>query len=300
MLLDFMSPALKDKEWISPIMEESNRMGADTSFASLFLWGYIHDVRVVRFKNSIIRAKFKDDQIVDYSFPIGQEDIKQSCEAIFQDASQRGTAPVITAVYEENKAFLETAYKDCFNFIEARSFADYIYSQKDLALLPGRKYHGKRSHISKFIRSNKNFELIPISPDNKKDALYVAKEWCRQVNGENCGEKDPELCAIERCFKYFEELSLFGALLYVDKKPAAMTVASKINKNVCEIHFEKALKDVDGAYAMINNGFAKTLESFKWINREEDMGIEGLRKAKLSYYPEILLQKYKAVPVVKN
>ena len=106
---------------------------------------------------------------------------------------------------------------------------------------------------------------------------------------------DDETCAINMAFRSFEELKLSGGLLRVDGKPVAFTVGEEINPEVYLLHFEKALSGYEGLYAAINHEYAANhLENYRYINREEDLGIEGLRKAKLSYNPAILLEKYSA------
>lgn len=120
----------------------------------------------------------------------------------------------------------------------------------------------------------------------------VCVNGCTGSGGESLGA---EYCAINRAFYNFDTLGMFGGVLYVNDEPVAMTAASRINDKVCDVNFEKAL-NFDGAYAMINNCFAQTYTDYELLNREEDMGIEGLRKAKLSYYPERVLTRYAAIP----
>jgi len=109
----------------------------------------------------------------------------------------------------------------------------------------------------------------------------------------NVGDKS-ELLAIREALDHFDELSLMGGVLYVNSRPVAMTIASPINSSVLDIHFEKAV-GVDGAYAVINNEFAKSHTEYLQFNREEDLGLEGLRKSKLSYNPDKILMKYTAI-----
>ena len=107
-------------------------------------------------------------------------------------------------------------------------------------------------------------------------------------------EDNEEVKAICESLENLEDFNMQGAVLYVDEKPVAMTLGSEISPNVYDINFEKALREYDGVYSVINNEFAKTLTKYKYINREEDMGLEGLRKSKLSYNPVIILDRYNA------
>ena len=122
--------------------------------------------------------------------------------------------------------------------------------------------------------------------------MQVVYDWCKEnnINQSTYGELE----VIKEALENFEEFKMNGAILYVENRPVAMTLGSEISERVFDVNFEKALREYDGAYAVINNEFAKTLTRYEYINREEDMGIEGLRKAKLSYNPIIILDRYNA------
>ena len=180
-----------------------------------------------------------------------------------------------------------------FDFEELEGDEDYIYTNYDLCLLPGKKYHSKRNHISKFDRSYPDWSFKIISKDNKSDALRVVERWCEN-NGVDI-ESYNEYWAIRETLENYEQLKMHGGVLYVDDAPVAMTLGSGINLTTFDVSFEKALVEYDGSYAKINNEFAKTLIGFEFINREEDMGIESLKKAKLSYHPVAILKRYSGV-----
>jgi hypothetical protein len=157
-------------------------------------------------------------------------------------------------------------------------------------MLPGGKYHSKRNHISKFNRSYPKWRFSIINRDNKLDALYVAEQWFK-VN-EIPLSSGEEYFAIREALDNYELLHMHGGLLYVDDKPVAMTMGSRINMVTFDVAFEKALTEYSGVYAKINNEFVKTLVGFEFVNREEDLGIESLKKAKLSYHPVAILKRY--------
>lgn len=216
--------------------------------------------------------------------------------------------------------------KDCagpaLHFENNRGDSDYIYSAESLADLPGNTYRKKRNHISKFSRTYAHYELRKIACENAAEALEIEKAWlnsgmagglsnsnrenvfdsvneCEQPAWAEYSEDEKsrlmEFCAIQEALQNFEELGMKGDLLYVDEKPVGMTLASEITPGVWDIHFEKVIGEyaVNGGYAIINRLFAESLVAVgaKLINREEDINIEGLRKAKLSYYPLTILDK---------
>ncbi len=190
-------------------------------------------------------------------------------------------------------------------FAAARESGDYIYRTEDLAGLAGKKYGKKRNHINQFKakRPGHRFELLTSA--NLQDARLVEEKWLEEAlaaasAGANSAASDDLKIEKEIIFSTLENFEIFGqacgmtgGLLYVDDKPAAFCVASRLSAAVTDVHFEKCLFEYarDGGYAVINNEFSKSVKT-EFINREEDLGIEGLRKAKLSYYPEEILEKF--------
>ena len=287
-MLDFYTPTLKDKQWIQRLTENCGQIGCDISFATTFLWRNRYDIRVCNHDGVFYKAYFTENVLSGYTFPIGNKPPKEMLDVLLLDAKERGVKPLIGMMNKTNAEILSHLYPDMFEFTEDSESADYIYSRENLALLPGKKFHAKRNHISKFKRNNENYCYKPIDATNKEDAYFVAHKW----HMHNDSDKS-ELYAIREALDNFEEIGMFGGVLYVNARPVAMTIGSKINSSVCDVNFEKAV-DVDGAYAVINNEFAKAQESFLQFNREEDLGLEGLRKSKLSYNPDKILMKYTA------
>ena len=201
--------------------------------------------------------------------------------------------PLLT---DRQKLYLETKMPNRFTFTERRADSDYLYLTKSLAELPGGKYHKKKNHISQFMRKHPDTEYHPLSKELAPDALSVENEWFKANGGDDDYDKKIECEIIKEALDLFDELNLSGGILYADGKPVAMTIASAVTGYTADVHFEKAVPeyDRDGAYAVINRELAKAMIRFDYLNREEDLGIEGLRKAKLSYHPDILLAKWRA------
>ena len=288
-MLDFYTPTLADKKWIDPLVESCGQIGCDVSFATTFLWRNKYDIKVCNYNDTLYKAYFNKDGVGGYSFPIGDKPPKEMLDVIIADAKARGAKPLIGMLSKTNAEILSHLYEGVFDFFEERDSADYIYSRENLALLPGKKFHAKRNHISKFMRNNSDFCYKELDSSNFEDAYFVAHKW--QMSS-SAGDTS-ELLAIREALDNFDALELFGGVLYVMSRPVAMTIGSKINSSVCDVHFEKAV-EVDGAYAVINNEFAKAHPEFLQFNREEDLGLEGLRKSKLSYNPDKIYMKYTA------
>ena len=175
--------------------------------------------------------------------------------------------------------------------------SDYIYGQPELSTLAGRAYHKKKNHVSKFKRTYEELRYSEIGAGNTEDALMVEYMWYNEHKNDEDNSVLIEYSAIREALLNFDELSLSGGIIYVNDVPVAMTIASYISKDVVDIHFEKCIGEYafNGGYAAINQMFAQSLKGCPYINREEDINIAGLRKAKESYHPKIMLRKYSAV-----
>ena len=292
-MFDFKKPVLDDLPYIRKICENYGTMGCDCSTANIFIWRNKYDIRICIYNGFFVLAYFRDGKPWGYSFPIGEGDPTSVIAEIFNDAKQRSVEAnfVMLTSAQKQKLVEITGYK--FSFKELLGDEDYIYRNYDLSLLPGKRFHAKRNHISKFNRTYPNWSFVFINKNNKRDALRVAEQWCkdREINPYT----NEEYKAISEALDNYEKLNLHGGILDVDDEPAAMTMGCEINKKTFDVIFEKALVKYDGVYSKINNEFVKTLVGFEFINREEDMGIESLKQAKLSYHPIVILKRYSGV-----
>lgn len=179
-----------------------------------------------------------------------------------------------------------------FEFSSSRDYVDYVYLRTDLAELKGKKFQPKRNHVNKFYKTYTNYEYMPITTDRINECLKLEEEWCK---ANDCGPQNGlgnERKSLTYALNHFEELGLSGGILYVNDKIAAFTFGMPINQQTFGVHVEKADTQIEGAYNVINQEFARHIpEQYIYLNREEDLGLEGLRKAKLSYQPAILLEK---------
>lgn len=287
-MLDFRTPTLEDKDRIDSFVRDCGRIGCEITFTNTYLWREHYDIKIAFDGETYYKCYALDGEITGYALPITKGDIKAAVDNIIEDAKMRGVEPMIGLLTDTFAEQLHRLYEGHIHISESRDSFDYIYEREKLASLSGKKYHAKRNHISRFKRTYENYSIRELCEDTFNDALFVAERW--NSSDEDTGELD----IIRDAFDHFDELGLFGLVLYVDERPAAMCIASEINSRVCDVNFEKAI-EIDEAYAVINNEFAKRFTKYKLVNREEDLGLEGLRKSKLSYHPDILLKKYSAV-----
>lgn len=286
----FKKPELDDRLWVNEIIKNSNVMNCDAPFGTTYIWKEEYGTRICHFKGFYLVAYTFDEGYIYFDFPIGDGDVKEAVDFMIAYAEQNELEYSISASGNEQAEVLRSILPDAFTEEEYRDNYEYIYLSEKLAYLKGRKYHSKRNHFTGFEKSY-NYTTEPLCKENFEDALKVNDAWCIEHGGHNDSGHISECCAIRTAFRHFDELGFSGMLLRVDGKPVAMTMGEEISQDCYVVHFEKAVGGVNGAYTAINRLFSATLTRYKYLNREEDMGIEGLRKAKLSYKPEILLEK---------
>lgn len=290
-MIEFKDITLKDKELIQSFTLNSHRRNCDLSFSNLFSWRFMYHTKFAVMDGFLLLRFYADDQLA-YMMPIGHGDLKKILEALIEDAEHLGEPFCMLGICVEMKADIEEAMPGKFTFTSDRNYADYIYSHESLATLSGKKLQSKRNHINKFRKTYTNYEYKPITPELVPECLALEAEWCKT---NNCHEEKAlaaERKSLTYALNHFEELGLSGGVLHVDGKIVAFTFGMPINNQTFDVCVEKADTKTEGAYTMINYEFVNHIpEQYIYINREEDLGIEGLRKAKLSYQPEIILEK---------
>lgn len=296
-MLEWSIPEAEDEDWINSCIAVSGTMASDASFANIYLLRNKYSTKISRYKDFIIRKYSGKGARCGYTFPLGKGDVAKALAEIEKDAKECGERLQFAFVTEEQKEVLENAMPARFCYSSDAGDSDYIYLRSELASLSGKAFHKKKNHFSKFVRTYPDYKYYEIGACNIYDAQKVADAWYYEHLQDEDASQLAEYKAIKEALDNFEELGLIGGIIYVNDSPCAMTIASKINENTVDVHFEKAVGEyaLNGGYAAINKLFSEKLDGVTWLNREEDIGIEGLRKAKLSYRPKIILKKYSAV-----
>ena len=288
--MNFNIPKLEDKTVLAKYYENVPYMNCELDFANFFLWSEHYNTRYAIVDDMLVFVSvFNGRRYV--AMPIGPGDRKKAIEDIARDFKADGYELYLNCITREMFDELESMFPGCFEIEYNRDMADYVYMVEKLAYLKGKKLHGKRNHIANFIKEN-DWQYENITDSNTAECAEMAQQW-RIMNGcESNPEKSYELCVTMNALKYRKELGLLGGLIRAGGRVVAFTLGSPAGGGAFDIHIEKAFSDVQGAYPMINQQFVlNNLMDYKYVNREEDTGAEGLRKAKLSYYPDILLEK---------
>lgn len=265
--------------------------GCEYNFSNLYLWGR----QKVAFlgDNLVFFSQFNQRSV--YLFPVCRGDAKEVFDAIIHDAHTRGIPCRLTSLTHEDCELLESLYPDQFRFHHERSSFDYIYNIEDLATLKGKKFQKKRNHFNKFKQLHPDYRLEPITDANTPMVVDLLDRWYRtKLEADPTADYQMEQAAIYKAMRYREALGMEGLVLMDGEELLAMTMGSPISGNTFDVQFEKAVDE--SAYVAICSGFAaylmQTHPDIQFLNREDDLGIEGLRKSKLAYNPVMLLEKH--------
>lgn len=295
--MNFKSIELSDREWMDKLFSQSDFRGSEYCFSSSYNWRKVYGVQVGETHGMLVIKCTTPS--VSYSYPAGGGDLAGAVSDIMADAQQSDVPPVINCIQDEGKQLLEQLFPDTFDFTYDRDSCDYLYYRESLVTLAGKKLQSKRNHINKFKETYPNWRYESITPDNLAACKAMNTKWCQLYGCQEDSGLSQESCAVKSAFENFVALGLRGGLLRCE--PDGEVVAYTMGRPLCSdtfiVHIEKAFHDMQGAYPMINREFvAANCDSFTYVNREDDTGAEGLRKAKLSYRPAILLDKYHAIP----
>ena len=290
--IDFHIVTVADKPLFDYYMHASEEQNCDLNFANIFCWSSTYHSEVAEVAEFLI-IRFDSGDAKCYMQPVGNGDKATVLELLRRDAFEQRTPLRLYGLSAEWRKFLEDNYPSEFAFDAPRALADYIYRTEDLAQLQGRKYQPKRNHLNRFVAQHK-WHTEPLSRENIKDCIALNDKW---LSTREVGETElAEQRAINCAFENFEALGLRGLVLYAEDRAVAFSYGTPITQSTFCTHIEKYDSSVEGAATMINRLMAQSLEGeFEFINREDDLGLEGLRFAKMSYYPSLLLDKIAAL-----
>lgn len=298
MNIPFRPITIEERETITAFTLPSDYQNCDFSFANMCSWRFLYNSEFAVVDGMLlIRFWIEGGSRIAYMMPVGTGDLKAAIALLEEDSLAHEHPLCMLGITPDAKEQLEQVLPGGFFYIPERDYFDYVYLREHLALLKGKKFQAKRNHINNFKKQYPSYEYIPITPDVVPQCLRLECQWYKANLADN---DDEELTDERRSLTYalyhYDKLGLIGGAICVEGEIVAFTFGSPINHQTFGVHVEKADTRFEGAYAIINQEFAAHLpEQYIYVNREEDLGIEGLRKAKLSYNPTILLEKSAAI-----
>jgi hypothetical protein len=286
----FKDLSLEDKPLLDTFFNLFPPVISEFTFTNLFIWRQAYQIKISRFKNFIFLLSEKGESIFSFP-PIGEGDVVECYRILLQYLEGKGVPPKIARVPEEVVNRIDWNAKGFLAEFD-RDQSDYIYLTQDLTQLQGRKYHRKRNHIKQF-KEKYLYQYTPLTSEWISECLQLETEWCDLRHCDTTPGLASESFAIKEAFTHFKGLGVKGGAILIDRKVEAFTLGEPLNQETVVIHIEKANPAYEGLYSMINQAFLEHQWSgYTYVNREQDLGEEGLRKAKESYFPHHMVNKY--------
>lgn len=259
---------------------------SDYAFGNIFGWAEVYGLQW-RFGRSHVWLRQTLPEVV-YWAPVGPWEGEK-----WADCPVLADGLTMTRTPEPLRDVFAASLGQRLEVVEAREHWDYVYDVRELVELKGNRFHKKKNLLRQFEREYRA-EYKELTSDCVEETLDMQLQWCRWRDCEDASTLVAENAAIARILKNWDRLpGLFGGALRINGSMVAYTVAEALSDDMAVIHFEKGRPEYKGVYQAINQNFLAHLpEHFRLVNREQDLGDEGLRKAKLSYNPVDLLKKY--------
>lgn len=290
-MLNFRKILPEDREVIHNNLSARAGHGCEYSFVNLFLWAD----QTVAFLGETPLFFCRYGDWTSYLFP-QCEDIKEAVDVLYADAKERGVRFRLFGASPDEAAAVEAFYPQRFSARSMRDSFDYVYDIERLAGLRGRKLQAKRNHCNHFEQTYPDWRVLPLTKELLPRCVEFTQAWYEEHRDAHpYADLSEEKAAMQKAFRCFEELRMEGIALETRDGIVAFSMGNRIREDTFDVNFEKAHPEINGAYPIVNREFARLIRSrypeVKYLNREDDMGVEGLRRAKESYYPDLLLEK---------
>lgn len=295
--MDFFSPSLKDIKEIKEAFKNNQKRCCEMSPANSVLWAKQANTEIAFWEDNIIfRSHFNNGKISYACNLLNAAEPRKLFDRIVNLAQERKDPFFMHCLVDEEVKMIEEWYPEKYQFKTDRDDSDYIYIREKMATLAGKKLHGKRNHIHRFEEQNPDWQYETMTDANEEECAQMAMQWCvgncMDERNEIEYKKIDESKLVVYAIRHRKEFGMVGGALRAGGRIIAITLGERVTDDTFVVHFEKAFSEIQGAYPMINREFVRhELSSYTYINREEDLGVERLRKAKMSYRPEFLLNK---------
>lgn len=295
-MVQFKTVTLCDKSWVDEIVAAENNPSADYNFGNIYIWDKRYRQLVCRFGDRML-TKLRYEGKPTFVFPVGSGELAPAVEELRLIAAAEGHPLYIRGITEKHRQQLDSLYPGKFEYIEDEDCADYVYLAEKLKTYSGKALHGKKNHCNRF-EAEHDWDFVPLTRALIPGCMDMLDIWTE----DNAARLDSSIAAehdaLVRAFAAFERLGLEGGVLRIEGEIVGFSLGEKISEDTFDVHFEKARIDINGAYPMVCRELVRMVTEnhpeIKYINREDDMGLDSLRQSKLSYKPEFMVRKYTA------
>ncbi len=289
-MINFKPIELEDKDVIDKYLATEQNMGCEMCFSNLYIWRKAYNMSYAIIDDCLVLMSKDGENPAGLRFPVGTGDKLAAAKKACDHMAFIGEKPQFYGVTDDAVEFIKNN-TDEYEIGNMSIYSDYVYETEKMIKLSGKKLHSKKNHLNRFKKTYR-YEYLNISKCDKDDILNAYDGWA------DISDKylEAERNSIGDIIENIDYLGIKGAMLKVDGEIVAFTFGDKLTDDMAVIHIEKANTEYYGAYAAINQMFAENQWSdFKYLNREDDCGIEGLQKAKKSYQPVFMVEKYKVI-----
>lgn len=296
--MDFKPIDISMKQMVEHYTAKWKLECSEYTFSNLLMWGCGGNIMLAEDEQALYILLHWGNERFMFA-PLTVEPDSEYYQTALDKAAEYMRSNCIPPVFKGISGPIKAAFERCtgYELTEDRNNSDYVYTMESLRDLAGKKLHAKRNHIHQFMAQyGERYEYVKITGDMMGECVDVYNEWLSEKSPDETDNMEP--CAIKTLLMHMGTLGIRGGGIRIDGKLAAFTLGQRMDDNMAVVHIEKADNEIMGLYTVINNQFVQhELTDVKFINREEDMGMEGLRKAKLSYYPAYMIDKFDGRPI---
>ncbi len=307
--MELIKPNLSQLDILNRYLKGSSIKDCGFCTGNAILWAEEYHVSYVILSEMLVFIAEENGKPSSFTFPIGigtdfikdiqNPDYLLNARSVFDEVCTyfhaQGVTPCVHCATPEIYEIITGWYGKEFPYTLDPGDFDYIYTVEKLTYLRGKKLHGKRNHINNFMRNYPDYEYYTITDEHIDACLAIARYWVEKhdvLQPELAEEHAYEYNIIRKALSNRRKMQMTGGIIYVNHIPSAFTLGEPLTNDTFDVHFEKADDSIDGIYPMINKTFvANELQNYTYVNREEDLGLPGLRKSKMSYVPDILYKK---------
>jgi hypothetical protein len=293
--LDFTPLEIPHKSEIDGFLAKQRIESSELTFLSMYIWRKALNTRFSVISGCLVITTRDNLNPPSLRFPLGDGNKKEAIEASCDYFLSKDFRPRFYGLTKGMAQELEAMFPGKFEIGPTRDYFDYVYSVERMITLSGKDLHGKRNHVNRF-KEIYDYEYLPITQGDTKEITSQYDIWLSERDEQPDRYLLAERESIEDVLNNLDKLGCRGAKLYANGRLCAFTIGERLNDNTAAIRIEKADTKVRGAYAAINQMFLENEWSgFEYVNREDDFGVPGLRRAKKSYHPVFMVEKYKAI-----
>ena len=292
--------AASDQEEYERYYRASGTRISDMCFVSRYAWGAAFSYRKALIRGGFCLISdggvFTEPHLTMPLGKFGREDLAAMLDAVAPWFAEQGRPVRVMYIDEPLLPFFQDLPGYRAAVWSEDDFSDYLYDAESIRTLAGKALHGQRNHVARFLRENPGYEYRSISASDRDECLRIVSDWCRDKGVDCSDHAQSDFVPIQRLFDAFDVLPVHGGVLRAGGRTVAFALGSAGNADTAVIHFEKAVASVRGAYSAISRFVVENeFPTARLVNREEDMGNDGIRTAKISYNPIERLKKFNAL-----